>query len=151
MMDRGNRVTRRTGRLMGAAAVAAAGVVALGVAAPGASAATPKTSTAPAPYNGVCGTGYKVVNSAPVGTVGMAYLTWNATTGLNCVVEIRNVPGTPVPMSLGIANDEIRNNNDDGDYSFYAGPLYEPGRATCMNWWGNIGPAGFSRWQTNCA
>ena len=158
MMAHTHLITRRIGRAMGVAAVATAGVAALGVAAPGASAA-PRTATAssvakaasaPAPYNGACGTGYRVVNSAPVGSVGMAYLTWNGTTGMNCVVEIRNVSGAPIHMSLGIASDDIRNNNDVGDFRFYAGPLYEGARHRCINWWGDINGVSFSRSQTNC-
>ncbi|MFC4030012.1 spore-associated protein A [Streptomyces polygonati] len=153
-MARTDGKARRISRLGGVAAVATAGVVALGVAAPGASAApvsrVARASAARAPYNGVCGAGYTVVNFAPVGSVGMAYLTWNASTGYNCVVEIRDTPGDPVLMAVGIAKDEIRDNNDVGYYRSYAGPLYEAGRGMCVNWWGSIGTASFVEWQTNC-
>ncbi|WP_225877477.1 hypothetical protein [Streptomyces resistomycificus] len=42
-----------------------------------------------AKYNGVCGTGYAVVDSAPVGTAGTVFLTYNPSTGRDCVVTVR--------------------------------------------------------------
>ena len=46
----------------------------------------------------VCGSGYKTVNSAAVGSLGTVYLTYNATNGKNCVATIRTNPGTAVDM-----------------------------------------------------
>jgi hypothetical protein len=144
--------TARMKRILGVAAVAGASTVALVAAAPGASAATNTTTAAQATYNGVCGTGFKVVNSAPVSDKGTAYLTYNSSTGENCLVEIRNVAGAPVPMELYLDHDgdEIHNNFDVGNYRSYAGPLYEYGRGMCTDWWGRIEDASFYTYGTNC-
>ncbi|CAM5346136.1 hypothetical protein SCALM49S_01532 [Streptomyces californicus] len=60
---------------------------------------------AAAQYNGACGSGYSVVNSAQIGTKGTVFLTYSSATGKNCVVTVRTKPGKAVHMtaSLGFA------------------------------------------------
>lgn len=50
----------------------------------------------------VCGSSYKTVNSAPVGSLGTVYLTYNSSNGKNCVATIRSNPGTRLDMSAWI-------------------------------------------------
>ncbi|WP_258052572.1 spore-associated protein A [Streptomyces sp. Ru73] len=95
-------------------------------------------ATAQAAYNGVCGSGYKVIDSTPVSDVGTVYVTWNESTGKNCAVTIRNTPGTPaVWMAVSLAIDAGRGAPyvvDSGHYTTYAGPVYLDARGQCILW-----------------
>jgi hypothetical protein len=46
-----------------------------------------------AKYNGACGAGHKVIDSANMENLGTTFLTYNSTTGENCVVTVRTRPG----------------------------------------------------------
>ncbi|MDH6455628.1 hypothetical protein M2155_008127 [Streptomyces sp. SAI-119] len=115
-------------------AVTAAVVGALGAVAPQAGAATPL-----AKYNGVCGAGYAVVDSAPVGTAGTVYLTYNPSTGQDCVVTVRARPGTAVSMLAAVTDaQDVDPEFDDGSYTTYAGPVYIGHPGHCVSYWGRI-------------
>ncbi|MGW3727592.1 spore-associated protein [Streptomyces sp. NPDC000851] len=87
----------------------------------------------------VCGSGYKTVNSAPVGSLGTVYLTYNASNGENCVATIRNNPGTALGMSAWIyVPDTDEYHEDNGLFTSYAGPTYVYGKAHCVDWGGHI-------------
>ncbi|WP_461017056.1 spore-associated protein A [Streptomyces daliensis] len=110
-------------------------------------------AAARASYNGACGSGYKVVNSAPIGTSGTVFLTYNSNIGTNCVVTVRNTPGDPVFMVASlITSDAIdpKPEEDIGEYRSYAGPVYVDAAGKCVNWGGVIGGEGVSRVGTNC-
>ncbi|MFJ8868494.1 spore-associated protein A [Streptomyces sp. NBC_00111] len=116
--------------------------------------AAPSASAAAA-YNGACGSGYSVVNSGAVGTRGMTYLTYSAATGKNCIVTIRNTPGTGVYIYAGfqLAGQGSTAVDDQGTYTTYAGPVYINGNGSCIDWSGAIGPAPEQyviRYATNC-
>jgi len=114
-----------------------------------ASAATPTSASVKAPaatpaaaYNGVCGAGYSVIDSTPVGSVGTVYVTWNEATGKNCAVTIRNSPGTAIRVAVSlnvILDHESTPAVDSGIYTTYAGPVYYPARNLCIVWEGTIG------------
>ncbi|MEH0541744.1 spore-associated protein [Streptomyces sp. B21-105] len=87
----------------------------------------------------VCGSSYKTVNSAPVGSLGTVYLTYNAANGKNCVTTIRSNPGTALDMSAWIYVPATDNSDDDyGRYTSYAGPTYIYGKGQCVDWGGYI-------------
>ncbi|MFF7392113.1 spore-associated protein [Streptomyces scabiei] len=101
---------------------------------------------------GVCGKAYKTVNSAPVGSLGTVYLTYNSSNGENCVATIRKNPGTLKPMSTWIyvpATDEYAGDADD--YSSYAGPAYVYGKGFCVSWGGSIDNVYVSVENSNCS
>ncbi|MDX2526304.1 hypothetical protein [Streptomyces europaeiscabiei] len=101
---------------------------------------------------GVCGSAYKTVNSAPVGSLGTVYLTYNSKNGKNCVATIRANPGTLKYMSTYIyvpATDEWA--GDDGSFSSYAGPAYVYGKGYCVSWGGSIDNVYVSVENSNCA
>ena len=106
-----------------------------------ASAAT--TKAAAASYNGACGTGYKVIDSTPVGNSGKIFLTWNESTGKNCAVTIRNTTGAKIHMgvTLKAIDSSEPAAKDSGQYTSYAGPVYVNGRGYCVTWGGTIGTA----------
>ncbi|MFH0521077.1 spore-associated protein [Streptomyces sp. M41] len=87
----------------------------------------------------VCGSAYKTVNSAPVGSLGTVYLTYNARNGENCVATIRNNPGAAALMSAWIyVPDTEEFHEDAGEFTSYAGPTYVYGKGHCVDWGGNI-------------
>ncbi|MFD7427779.1 spore-associated protein A [Streptomyces sp. NPDC059814] len=118
----------------------------------GAGIAVAPSAAAAAAYNGACGSGYSVVNSAALGSVGTVYLTYNSSTKQNCVVTVRNSPGTAIRMMAGLerSNDVYSWTYDVGQYTSYAGPVYVSGAGTCMNWSGYIGTVRIDRENTNC-
>lgn len=92
------------------------------------------------------------MNSAPVGSLGTVYLTYNSKNGKNCVATIRANPGTLKYMSTYIyvpATDEWA--GDDGSFSSYAGPAYVYGKGYCVSWGGNIDNVYVSVENSNCA
>ncbi|XUL94189.1 spore-associated protein A [Streptomyces galilaeus] len=135
------KLSRRTTTAAALATLALAGTIA--ATAP-ASAATTKAAAVTATYNGACGTGYKVIDSTPVGNVGKVFLTWNESTGKNCAVTIRNTPGAKIHMAVELNIDVNYEHNpvvDSGQYTSYAGPVYMSARGYCAVWYGVIGTA----------
>ncbi|MEV5262432.1 spore-associated protein A [Streptomyces anulatus] len=112
--------------------------------------AAPKAAAA-AKYNGACGGGYSVVNSAQIGTKGTVFLTYNSATGKNCVVTVRTTPGKAVHMtaSLGFASPTTTV-SDTGYYTTYAGPVYLDARGLCVTWRGEISGEVAGKNGTNC-
>ncbi|MFF7364553.1 spore-associated protein [Streptomyces sp. NPDC008125] len=101
---------------------------------------------------GVCGSGYKTVNSAPVGSLGTVYLTYNSANGNNCVATIRSNPGTLKAMSAYIyVSDTDGYAEDYGNYTSYAGPARVYGKGHCVSWGGNIDNVYVSVDNSNCA
>ncbi|MDX2938567.1 spore-associated protein [Streptomyces ipomoeae] len=101
---------------------------------------------------GVCGSSYKTVNSAPVGSLGTVYLTYNSSNGKNCVATIRANPGTLKYMSAYIyvpATEEW--DGDSENYTSYAGPTYVYGKGYCVSWGGSIDNVYVSVENSNCA
>ncbi|MGW3944389.1 spore-associated protein [Streptomyces phaeochromogenes] len=99
----------------------------------------------------VCGSSYKTVNSAPVGSGGTVYLTYNSSNGRNCVATIRSNPGAVMDMSSWIfIPDTDANDSDWGQYTSYAGPTYAYGKGHCVDWGGNIGNVYVQVSGSNC-
>ncbi|MFF5303328.1 spore-associated protein [Streptomyces sp. NPDC013161] len=100
----------------------------------------------------VCGSSYKTVNSAPVGTQGTVYLTYNASNGKNCVATIRTNPGAARDMGAWIyVPDTDEYAQDEGAYTSYAGPTYVQGKAHCVDWGGHIDNVYVYVTGSNCA
>ncbi|GAA4055282.1 spore-associated protein [Streptomyces shaanxiensis] len=99
----------------------------------------------------VCGSGYKTVNSAPVGSLGTVYLTYNASNGENCVATIRTNPGTVREMSAWVFVPDTEEGDDDwGQYTSYAGPTYVYGKGHCVDWGGHISNVYVQVTGSNC-
>lgn len=100
----------------------------------------------------VCGSAYKTVNSAAVGSLGTVYLTYNASNGKNCVTTIRSTPGASVDMSAWIyVSDTNQGDEDYGSYTSYAGPTYVYGKGHCVDWGGHINNVYTQVNGSNCA
>ncbi|MFJ2258620.1 spore-associated protein [Streptomyces sp. NPDC087844] len=100
----------------------------------------------------VCGSAYKTVNSAVVGSLGTVYLTYNASNGQNCVATIRNNPGAAVDVSAYVyVPDTDEGAGDGGLYTSYAGPAYVYGKGHCIDWGGGISNVYVQITGSNCA
>ncbi|MFD8275709.1 spore-associated protein [Streptomyces flaveolus] len=133
------------------AKLAAAALVAVSVGGTTALAA-PASAAASVTPGAVCGSGYKTVNSAPIGSRGTVYLTYNSANGKNCVVTIRNTVGTAVDMSAYLyVPDTDQGDGDYGTYTSYAGPVYAYGKGHCVDWGGSIGSVSVQVTGSNCA
>ncbi|GLU48383.1 spore-associated protein A [Nocardiopsis ansamitocini] len=93
-----------------------------------------------ATYGGQCGSGYNVIRSASVGGQGTAFLTYRAANTTNCVVVIRNSPGAAIPMNAWLKrSNESTWQQDPGNWTTYAGPVYRSAASQCVDWGGSIG------------
>lgn len=117
--------------------------IAAGVVTVAATGAVIATSTA-AHAEAYCGSGYATVASAPVknqfgDTWGRVYLTYNSSTGKNCVTTIKSsFVGT---ASFTSAQLMIQNGNsyyDQGYYTTYAGPIHGSAAGKCVMYWGSV-------------
>ncbi|MGW5336140.1 spore-associated protein [Streptomyces bauhiniae] len=100
----------------------------------------------------VCGSSYRTVNSAAVGSLGTVYLTYNASNGKNCVTTIRNSPGTAVDMSAWLyVADTDQGDDDYGSFTSYAGPTSVYGKGHCVDWGGQIKNVYVQISGSNCA
>lgn len=109
-------------------------------------------ATTGASYNGECGPGYSQVNSAPIGSQGTVFLTYNASNGQNCVVTKRNsAAATPEYMfSYLYVPDTEEGALDEGEYYSYAGPVYAYGKGMCVDWAGGITNQATWTYDSNC-
>ncbi|WP_444960096.1 spore-associated protein A [Nocardiopsis sp. M1B1] len=116
--------------------------------------ASPASAAAPvADYNGVCGSGYGVVNYANIGSKGTVFLTYNNSNGYNCAVTVRANPGSAVEMTVGLkrtSDPASAAEVDSGQYTTYAGPVYRSAAGSCVDWFGNISGTNANRNGTNC-
>jgi hypothetical protein len=116
-----------------------AAVLALALAAPLAAAATN-------PYGPVrvCGSSYRVIGSHAVtgpagGVLGVAYLTYSRTTRKNCAVMIkRRAIGVPTFSEVSLAAKGGNYMADNGDFRYFAGPLYVHAPGRCVIYGGRM-------------
>lgn len=151
----GGTVMRSKSAALAAAVVAIAGTGLIATAGT-ASAATSSAAAEASPraaYNGACGAGYSVVNSAGIADLGTVFLTYDSTTGKNCVVTVRNETGEPLHMAASVrALDEEGTpaEVDEGEFTSYAGPVYVKGAGLCIEWSGVIGEEEYFNSGSNC-
>ncbi|WP_304452277.1 spore-associated protein A [Nocardiopsis sp. YSL2] len=104
-----------------------------------------------ASYGGQCGSGYSKVNEAPI-SGGTIFLTYNSSSGKNCVVVVRDSTGAGMNMHAALkTSDGTSWQTDKGDFTQYAGPVYLPAAGTCVDWGGQIGNEWVVRTGTNCS
>ncbi|WP_232293315.1 spore-associated protein A [Stigmatella aurantiaca] len=100
-------------------------------------------------YNGACGSGYSVIDSHVLAG-GAVYLTYNSSTGKNCVVTVRNTSGSRVQMCAKVSKAGAAWIQDCGSYTSYAGPVYVTASNACIDWGGSIGNSSFYEFGTHC-
>ncbi|MEU4351789.1 spore-associated protein A [Streptomyces sp. NPDC023838] len=129
-----------------AVALALPSVAGILAAAPEAAAATPHNSRpavaaqpAGGEYNGACGSGYEVIDEMRLESGATVYLTYSAS-GYNCVVTVRQYPGSPAWTTAWLANadDSSSRREDADDYTSYAGPVFVYAKGSCVSWGGRF-------------
>ncbi|SCK51001.1 hypothetical protein [Streptomyces sp. WMMB 322] len=144
--------------LLATAGAASAATTATGATPGAATAGATAGAASPAPkaaYNGACGAGYSVVNSAGIADLGTVFLTYNSRTGKNCVVTVRNAKDDPIHMAASVRvlldDEETRPVVDEGEFTSYAGPVYvAEGAGHCIEWSGVIGDEEYYNSGSNC-
>ncbi len=99
----------------------------------------------------VCGSGYSVVDSAALGTVGRVYLLYNSGNGYNCVTTLKFVSlGTPSAVSAFLEPEGSSRTTDSGSFSYYAGPVKRSAPNTCVKWGGSVGSTSYTSPFEHC-
>ncbi|MBB4790713.1 serine/threonine protein kinase [Streptomyces nodosus] len=97
-----------------------------------------------------CGSSYYVQRSYTLGygqsvTVFQLY---SASTKSNCVVTVKHESNTyygrATGLGVGIQAEGGSMKKDDGDYKYYAGPLYLNAPGTCVRFWAHYDEIGAS-------
>ncbi|WP_431914109.1 M23 family metallopeptidase [Nonomuraea jabiensis] len=108
-------------------------------------------STNPHTAESVCGTGYKVIDSAALGSSGTVYLTFNAANGNNCVATIKKASlgkATATTAYLEVAGKTRA--TDTGSFEYYAGPVRAAAADKCVKWGGKAGSSTYNSPSEHC-
>ncbi|GAA0846290.1 protein kinase [Streptosporangium amethystogenes subsp. fukuiense] len=123
----------------------------------------PPTSTAkpspkptprkPNPYTatGVCGSGYKVVNSKALGSVATIYLLYSSAAGKNCVVTMsKYVIPAKISMNAILQVKGGSSGSNPGKFTVYAGPVRLSAAKKCVIWGGTYGSLSWKSGWSHC-
>jgi hypothetical protein len=98
----------------------------------------------------ICGSGYQVIDWAPIGTAGAVYLLYRSD-GANCVATVKHVAiGTPSPASAYLTVQGAAKKTDSGNFGYYAGPVSAAADGKCVQWGGSIGSASYTSPFEHC-
>ncbi|WP_344283017.1 hypothetical protein [Actinomadura napierensis] len=97
-----------------------------------------------------CGSGYHVIDQHNLGSGATIYLMYNGST--NCVITWKKTyVGTPTSMAVSITkkNADREGYGENGDFSYYAGPVKIDAAGTCVSWGGSAEHYGswYSGWS----
>ncbi|GAA3105069.1 hypothetical protein GCM10010485_49040 [Streptosporangium carneum] len=116
---------------------------------------TVKPTTAPPkpnPYTatGVCGSGYKVIDSRALGS-STVYLLYSSAAGKNCVVTMSKyvVPGK-IKMNATLQVQGGASGGNPGSFTAYAGPVRLAAVKKCVMWGGTYGSAVWKSGWSHC-
>ncbi|WP_188195325.1 M23 family metallopeptidase [Nonomuraea sp. SYSU D8015] len=99
----------------------------------------------------VCGSGYKVIDSAALGSAGTAYLLFNSANGQNCVTTIKKTSlGTASATSAYLEVKGKPRVTDSGNFTYYAGPVRAAAAGKCVKWGGKAGTATYNSPFEHC-
>lgn len=112
-----------------------------------------KAPATPNPHSatGVCGSGYKVINSHSLGGKATVYLLYSSATGSNCVVTLSKhvIPGR-IRMSATLEVQGGSAESDSGSFTVYAGPVRLPAAKKCVKWGGSYGGTSWKSGWSHC-
>ncbi|WP_113981130.1 serine/threonine-protein kinase [Spongiactinospora rosea] len=115
--------------------------------------ASPKPQPKPNPHTpaGVCGSGYKVINSHGLGGGATVYLLYSAAAGRNCVVTMsKYVVPAKAAMSATLQVKGGGSAGDSGRFTAYAGPVRLAAAKRCVMWGGSFGSARWTSGWSHC-
>ncbi|GAA3417260.1 serine/threonine-protein kinase [Streptosporangium vulgare] len=111
------------------------------------------TPQKPNPYTatGVCGSGYKVVDSRALGSAATVYLLYNTAQGRNCVVTMsRYVFPSKIAMNAILQVKGGAAASNPGRFTVYAGPVRLPAAKKCVIWGGSHGSLSWKSGWSHC-
>ncbi|MEU4514992.1 peptidoglycan recognition family protein [Nonomuraea wenchangensis] len=109
------------------------------------------TPTNPHTPEEVCGAGYKVIDSAPLGTAGTVYLLYNSGNGYNCVATLKKTSlGTATATSAYLEVQGKARVTDSGNFAYYAGPVRAAAADKCVKWGGKAGSSSYDSPFEHC-
>ncbi|WP_328456726.1 sialidase family protein [Amycolatopsis sp. NBC_00438] len=98
-----------------------------------------------------CGGGYGVIDSQPLGTAGMVYLSYNAANGQNCVSTMKSASaGTATATSAFLEVQGSARQTDSGAFSYFAGPVKAAAANKCVKWGGTAGGVSYTSEFEHC-
>ncbi|WP_410598111.1 sialidase family protein [Amycolatopsis sp. lyj-90] len=98
-----------------------------------------------------CGSGYGVIDSAPLGTTGTVYLSYNASNGQNCVSTMKSASaGTATATSAYLEVQGSARLTDSGSFSWFAGPVRAAAADKCVKWGGSAGGTKYDSPSEHC-
>lgn len=98
-----------------------------------------------------CGGGYGVIDSAPLGTAGTVYLSYNASNGQNCVSTMKSTSaGTATATSAYLEVQGASRITDSGSFSWFAGPVRASAAGKCVRWGGSAGGVTYNSPLEHC-
>ncbi|MFC4530100.1 M23 family metallopeptidase [Sphaerisporangium dianthi] len=98
----------------------------------------------------VCGSGFKQVDSASLGSQGRVVLMYSSATGQNCVTTLRDSGSGKASASAYLQVRGKARQTDAGRYQYYAGPVRAKAARTCVKWGGSIGTAKYDSPFEHC-
>ncbi|MEU8141627.1 M23 family metallopeptidase [Nonomuraea sp. NPDC048901] len=99
----------------------------------------------------VCGSGYKVIDSAALGTAGKVYLLFNSANGKNCVATIKSTSlGKATATSAYLEVKGKTRATDTGNFTYYAGPVVASAADKCVKWGGKAGASTYNSPFEHC-
>ncbi|MEU6741674.1 serine/threonine-protein kinase [Streptosporangium sandarakinum] len=115
--------------------------------------AKPKPPPKPNPYTaaGVCGSGYKVIDSHALSSSATVYLLYSSGAGRNCVVTMsKYVVPERITMNAILQVKGGSSGSNPGPFTAYAGPVRLPGAGKCVIWGGTYGSATWKSGWSHC-
>ncbi|MEV4245456.1 serine/threonine-protein kinase [Streptosporangium canum] len=107
----------------------------------------------PNPYTptGVCGAGYKVVNSKALGSAATIYLLYSSGAGKNCVVTMaKYVIPSKISMNATLQVKGGSSGSNPGSFTAYAGPVRLSAVKKCVIWGGSHGSLSWKSGWSHC-
>jgi len=103
------------------------------------------------PYTpeGVCGTGYTVIDSHHI-TGAMISLLYDSGTGKNCVTTLADADTGAVSMNATLAVQGGSSGSDPGSYHWYAGPVRLAAASSCVEWGGSYKSNSWTSTWSHC-
>ncbi|WP_239129838.1 M23 family metallopeptidase [Sinosporangium siamense] len=111
----------------------------------------PKPGGNPYSPERVCGSGYKRIDSAPLGKAATVFLLYNSANGHNCVTTVKNTgTGGKSAVSAYLEVKGKRRTTDSGNFQYYAGPVRAYAKGVCVKWGGSAGATRYNSPFEHC-
>ncbi|RZS32291.1 peptidase M23-like protein [Herbihabitans rhizosphaerae] len=111
-----------------------------------------KSNNCASPYDPaeLCGSGYKVIDTARLGSAGTVNLMWNGGAKNNCVVTLKFASvGTPTATAAYLEPEGVTRKTNSGQFTHYAGPV-AMNSPSCVKWGGSAGGVSYNSPLEHC-